>query len=318
MEALPSRSAAFAFFVEQELHLLRRRPRPRRGAARPRRPGREVFSRGTDPRRRSALPGDDNTPSADDGDRARPLRAGVYDLRRRLGRGLLPKPAGLSPRRTFRVQFRGDLYAFGAAAPDHRPIADRLSAFPAAGAARLRRTQLGNLSERDRSRRLGLLRDDRRTRPLRPDAAAGRQVAGQATGAGRLPENGHLIPDRQFDERPARLAGRLRVPVLALPPQRVPRRRRIRAVRAGDAGAGCGPRHHQRSPQYAAGAGPGLAAPAPGDVPGSAARRSGCRRTPCGTDRPADAPGPRNHGARPAPAELPAQRQRRRLHPAGV
>lgn len=58
--------------------------------------------------------------------------------------------------------------------------------------------------------------------------------------------------------------------------------------------------------------------PAPGDVPGSAARRSGCRRTPCGTDRPADAPGPRNHGARPALAELPAQRQRRRLHPAGV
>ena len=71
-----------------------------------------------------------------------------------------------------------------------------------------------------------------------------------------------------------RLGPGLRLPVLALPPRRLPGRRSVRAVLHRAARAGCGDRHHQRREGHAGRPEPGL-----GQAPAGHEARRRCRPT---------------------------------------
>ena len=64
---------------------------------------------------------------------------------------------------------------------------------------------------------------------------------------------GHLAPDLERQQPEERLGPGLRLPVLALPPRRLPRRRRVRPVLHRDARAGRGDGDHQRRAGHAGG-----------------------------------------------------------------
>ncbi len=76
-----------------------------------------------------------------------------------------------------------------------------------------------------------------------------------------------------------RLGAGLRLPVLALPPRRLPRRRGLRPVLHRDARAGRGHRDHERRARHAGGPQPGVGAPPARDEGGAPARPTRSSRT---------------------------------------
>jgi hypothetical protein len=83
-----------------------------------------------------------------------------------------------------------------------------------------------------------------RHRPVRPTLSAERPVEGQAAPPFR--PDGHSAADLKWQQPAKRLGPGIRLPVLALPSCRLPRRRRFRPVlhRGTGAGRGCG--YHER------------------------------------------------------------------------
>ena len=95
----------------------------------------------------------------------------------------------------------------------------------------------------------------------------------EAAGARGVGGSGHGAPDLERQQPEERLGPGLRLPVLALPPRRLPRRRSVRAILHRDARAGCRDRHHQRREGHAVRPEPGLGQAPPGHEAGSAGHR---------------------------------------------
>ncbi len=102
-------------------------------------------------------------------------------------------------------------------------------------------------------------------RPIRSALPAKRNLERQATRAGGVGRSGHCAPDLQRQQSEERLGSRLRLPVLALSPRRISRRRGVRAILRRDARAGCRDRHHQRREGHAGRPESGLGQAASGD-----------------------------------------------------
>jgi hypothetical protein len=83
----------------------------------------------------------------------------------------------------------------------------------------------------------------------------------------------HRAPGLERQQPRERLGPGLWLSVLALPPRRVPRRRRLRPVLRRDARAGRGGGDHQRNPRPAGGPEPGLGAHPRSDEGRSPSRR---------------------------------------------
>ena len=96
----------------------------------------------------------------------------------------------------------------------------------------------------------------------------GKQLVPAAVGRG-----GHRAPDLQRQQPEERLGPGLRLPVLALPPRRLSRRRGVRAVLHRPARAGRRDRHHQRREGHAGRPEPGLGQAPPGPEAGAPRRR---------------------------------------------
>ena len=112
-------------------------------------------------------------------------------------------------------------------------------------------------------------RGHRQVRPaLPPEGQVARQAA-RARGVGR---GGHRPADLQRQQPEERLGPGLRLPVLALPPRRLSRRRGVRPVLHRPARAGRRDRHHQRREGHAGRPEPGLGQAPPG-LEAVAARR---------------------------------------------
>ena len=127
------------------------------------------------------------------------------------------------------------------------------------------------------ARRLRAARKDRGHRALRPALPAEGRVAGQAAALGRVDRRGHRAPDLERQQPDERLGAGLRLPVLALPPRALPRRRRLRPVlhRHGEAGRRRG--DHERHARPRGRHEPGLGAHPAGAAARSAAGGRGGR-----------------------------------------
>ncbi len=101
-------------------------------------------------------------------------------------------------------------------------------------------------------------------RPLRPALPPEGQVERQAGGARFVGGVGHGPPDLEREQPQERLGPGLWLPVLAMPPWRLSRRRGIRPVLHRPARAGCRDRHHQRRQGHAGRAEPRLGQAAAG------------------------------------------------------
>ena len=173
----------------------------------------------------------------------------------------------------FPLQHVGDVHALG-----HRPEGDghdraRLPEAAPFRAAGHRAPDLGNQPARRHDRRLRAEHPHRGHRQLRPALPAEGPMERQAAGARGLGRGGHRAPDLERQQPEERLGPRLRLPVLALPPRRLPRRRGVRAVLHRAARAGRRDRHHQRREGHAGGPEPGLGQAPPGHEAGAAGRR---------------------------------------------
>ena len=121
-----------------------------------------------------------------------------------------------------------------------------------------RAPDLGGQSARHLGRRLRPEHPHRGHREVRPALPAEGRLARQATRARRLGGSGHRPADLQRQQPEERLGPGLRLPVLAVPPRRLSRRRGVRPVLHRAARAGCGGRHHQRREGHAGRPQPGL------------------------------------------------------------
>ena len=144
---------------------------------------------------------------------------------------ILPGSAGAAQaRHAFPLQYAGDLHALR-----HRPEGDghdraRLPETPTLRASGHRAPDLGNQPARHLHRRLRAEHPHRGHRQVRPALPAKGQVERQAAGPRGLGGGGHGPPDLQRQQPEERLGARLRLPVLALPPRRLSRRRGLRAI----------------------------------------------------------------------------------------
>ena len=125
----------------------------------------------------------------------------------------------------------------------------------------IRSAEVGEDAARRVPRRLRPLRDDRGHRALRPALPAQGRVGWKEDPARRLGRGRHHAPGQQRQQPDQRLGPGLRLPVLALPPRLLPRRRRLRPVLHRDARARRGHRDHERRAEHAGGDGPRLGAP---------------------------------------------------------
>ena len=182
----------------------------------------------------------------------------------------------------------------------HRPAARRLPAPAPARPARHRRRRVDHLG-RQRPRLQRAARHHRGGGPARPAAAPGRRLGGPAGAARRVGGHGverpgrHLAPPRQ-----RRLAGRLRLPDVAQPPERLPGRRGLRAVRPGAAA----PRPRRRRDGVHRGH-PGGARRRLGGAAAAPARHTAAGRSRCAATPPV------------GPRQPPRRRPRLHRHPAG-
>ena len=107
----------------------------------------------------------------------------------------------------------------------------------------------------------GLSVTHRGHRAVRPALPAEGRVGRQAPPAGRVGGGRHRAPGLERQQPGERLGPGLRLPVLALPPRRLPRRRGLRPVLHRDARAGRGHRDHERRARHAGRPEPRLGAP---------------------------------------------------------
>ena len=110
----------------------------------------------------------------------------------------------------------------------------------------IEKPDLGGQPAGHHGRRLRAERPHRGHRQVRPALPAEGEVAGQAARARGVGRGGDRPADVQRQQPEERLGPGLRLPVLALPPRRLPRRRGVRPVLHRAARAGRGGRHHQR------------------------------------------------------------------------
>ena len=137
----------------------------------------------------------------------------------------------------------------------------RLPAAAAVRAARDHGPDLGREQAGDHARRLRPAGSGPRTSRASASSTCRRAMwQGQQLRARRVDRRGDRPPDLERQQPDERLGAGLRLPVLALPARRLPRRRRLRAVLHRDAGAGRGRGDHQRHAGPAGGAEPGLGA----------------------------------------------------------
>ena len=272
MGAVRRRHAAPDVLADQELHVDGGRPGPGRGQAEHRRSGAEVLPR-RDAGGRQRLPEGhaDPRPAGDvDGAPDRAVVPGQHDVDEDVLRASRAAQAG----HDLPLQHAGQLHALGHRAEGHRPEGSRLPAVAALHAARHRHAALGDEPRGRQHRRLRPVAAHRGHRALRPALSAEGPVAGQAARAGRLGRGGDDAADVERQQPDVRLGSGLRLPVLALAQQVVPRRRRARPVLHGAAGAGHRHRDDQRHAQHAGRDERGL-----GEAAAGAGRRPSCPRT---------------------------------------
>ena len=125
----------------------------------------------------------------------------------------------------------------------------------------------------------GLSVHDGGHRALRPALPAEGRVGRQADPARGVGGGRDRAPGLERQQPGERLGPGLRLPVLALPPRRLPRRRGLRPVLHRDARAGRGRRDHQRRARHAGRPEPRLGAPPARDEGGAAAGRHRRART---------------------------------------
>ena len=140
----------------------------------------------------------------------------------------------------------------------------RLPAAAPVRAAGHREPDLGDQPAGRLARRLRPERPHRGHRQVRPALPPEGEVARQAARPRGVGRGGHGAADLQRQQPEERLGPGLRLPVLALPPRRVPRRRRVRPVLHRPARAGRRDRHHQRREGHAGGPEPRLGQAPPG------------------------------------------------------
>jgi hypothetical protein len=123
-----------------------------------------------------------------------------------------------------RLQLGGDLHAVGNRPAIDGPAGRRVSGTTAVRAALDRGTDLGDLAGGHRRRRLGPERAHGGHRPVRAALPARRGLAGPAARAAGVGGRSYCLPGakRRLGQPQRRLAAGLRLPVLALPPRRLP------------------------------------------------------------------------------------------------
>ena len=121
--------------------------------------------------------------------------------------------------------------------------------------------EVGRDPEGRLARRVRPVGDDRGHRPLRPALPAEGRVGRQAPPARRVGGRGHLATGLERQQPGERLGPGLRLPVLALSPRGLPRRRGLRPVLHRDARAGRRHRDHERRARHAGRPQPGVGAP---------------------------------------------------------
>ena len=223
--ALPARRPARALLAQQELHVDRRRPRDRRGAAEPRRPASSPSS----PRTRRREPSENlkamrvrDLLSMSTGHHADAIEPFPYDGPERVPDAGLPGAArGPQARHALRLQHARDLHALGDraegdAARRSSTTCGRASSSRSASAnpkwdATPQGVSLGGF---------GLRVTHRGHRALRPALPAEGRVERASAPAGRVGGGGDLAPGLERQQPGERLGAGLRLPVLALPPRR--------------------------------------------------------------------------------------------------
>ena len=271
--AVRRRDAALAVLAEQELHLDGRRAGGRRGEAEPRRRGAEVLPRRRPGRAEQQPEGDARQRPAPHVHRA-PDRAAAHG---RTSRGR--RPSSRSPSRSSRART--------SSTTRRRPTCSRPSC-RRRPARRCSTTSGRACSSRSASRSptwetspQGVTTGGYGLSVRTEDIAKFGQLYlqkgkwnGQAARARGVGRGGDRPADLQRQQPEERLGPGLRLPVLALPPRRLPRRRGVRPVLRRPARAGRGDRHHQRREGHAGGPEPGLGQAAAGHEAGAAARRT--------------------------------------------
>ena len=220
-----------ALLAEQELHLDGRRPGRRRGEAERRRPGAEVLPRRRPGRaerrtsRRCASATCSACPPA-----TRPSRPARPD--EPWTKTFLAQPVPFKPGTHF-LYNTSATYMLSAIVQKAtgQTVLDYLQAAPVR-AARHREPDLGDQPAGHLARRLRPERPHRGHRQVRPALPAEGEVARQAARPRGVGRGGDRAADLQRQQPEERLGPGLRLPVLALPPRRLPRRRGVRPVSA--------------------------------------------------------------------------------------
>ena len=246
--ALREERPARDVLAQQELHVDGGRPRDRGRKADARRQRARRLPRGR-ARDRERQPEGDAAPRPAE-DEHRPARGRRLGLPLRLGRhadARVPVAAGRPQAgHALLVQHARDLHGVGHGPEGDRPDRARLPAPAPLRSARDHGRDLGREQAGDHARRLRPPDPDRGHRALRPALPAEGRVAGQAAALGRLDRRGDGPSDLERQQPDERLGAGLRLPVLALPPRALPRRRRLRSVLHRDAEAGRRRRDHER------------------------------------------------------------------------
>ena len=279
---LPARRPARALLAQQELRGHGHRPRDRRGEAEPRRHRSLLLPRGRAGGAEREPEGDAGAGPAVDVDRpprGRDRAVPVHGPGRVPDAGL-PRPArGPQARHALRLQHAGELHALRDRPEGERHAARRLPAAAPVRAAGDPQPEVGRDPEGRFPRRLRPVGDDRGHRPLRPALPAEGRVGREAAPARRVGGGRDRATGLERQQPGERLGAGLRLPVLALPPRRLPRRRGLRPVLHRDAGAGRGHRDHERRARHAGRPQSRVGAPPARDEGGAPAGRRARPRT---------------------------------------
>ena len=197
--------------------------------------------------------------------RHRPHRNGTQKGRRRLGAGVPCLPRGAQARYLLHLQQPGNLHALSHRTESDGRESGGLSLSPSVPPAWHRQRPVAGKPARHQYRRLGVVPQNGRPCQDGTTVPAERKLERTADSARRMGKGGICLPsaltarrhetgdaEESEDERQdKRLAAGLRLPDVALPPQRLPCRWCQRTIHTGVAGQGCRHCRHRQHPRHA-------------------------------------------------------------------